>query len=180
MANKTDNFGLTKPLPDEFYDVNVHNENMDIIDETLKTIPKYATDINATPIGMISEGYSLLDYDLEDGKTVESILDEIHANMGSYGTEYFTLDIYVPDTQALSLPNGLWFLQVYKGGHSECIVTATSYDFRNDKVSKMTRVSDGSGWWRSWKPENVITYSKTDLTAGVSTLKTGELYFVYE
>ena len=36
MANKTTNFGLTKPLAEEFYDVNVQNENMDIIDEELK------------------------------------------------------------------------------------------------------------------------------------------------
>lgn len=32
MPNITNNFGLTKPLPEEFYDINVHNENMDKID----------------------------------------------------------------------------------------------------------------------------------------------------
>ena len=36
MAEKTANYGLTKPLPSEFYDVNVPNTNMDIIDEELK------------------------------------------------------------------------------------------------------------------------------------------------
>ena len=36
MANKTKNFGLTKPLDTDFYDVSVMNENMDIIDEELK------------------------------------------------------------------------------------------------------------------------------------------------
>lgn len=35
MAEKTTNYGLTKPLPEEFYDINVHNNNMDIIDEEL-------------------------------------------------------------------------------------------------------------------------------------------------
>ena len=179
MANKTDNFGLTKPLPEEFYDVNVFNGNMDIIDETLKTIPKYAKDIYAAPIGMISNGYSLNDWDLEDAKTVETILDEIFSNMNSYSIEYFTLDIYVTTPQSLS--NGLWFLQVYKGGHNECLVTAIYYDFINDKTSKMTRLFDGS-WQQPWKSENVtpIDYSRTDLTAGVSKLETGKLYFVYE
>ena len=38
MANKTTNYNLTKPLPEEFYDINVHNENMDIIDEQLKRL----------------------------------------------------------------------------------------------------------------------------------------------
>jgi len=42
MANKTTNYGLTKPLPEEFYDVNVQNGNMDIIDENLKKISEDA------------------------------------------------------------------------------------------------------------------------------------------
>lgn len=36
MANKTTNYNLTKPLPEDFYDINVHNANMDIIDAELK------------------------------------------------------------------------------------------------------------------------------------------------
>lgn len=36
MPNLTENYGLKKPLSEEFYDVNVQNENMDIIDEELK------------------------------------------------------------------------------------------------------------------------------------------------
>ena len=35
MANKTTNLGLTKPLPEEFYDVNVQNDNMNKIDEEI-------------------------------------------------------------------------------------------------------------------------------------------------
>lgn len=36
MPKKTTNYGLTKPYVEEFYDVNVFNENFDIIDEELK------------------------------------------------------------------------------------------------------------------------------------------------
>lgn len=36
MPNLTSNFGLKKPLPEEFYDVQVQNDNMDIIDRELK------------------------------------------------------------------------------------------------------------------------------------------------
>ena len=44
MADKTENYGLTKPTLEEFYDVNVQNENMDIIDEELKKrTPSLAT-----------------------------------------------------------------------------------------------------------------------------------------
>lgn len=38
MANKTTNYGLTKPLESEFYDVNVQNGNMDIIDTQIKAL----------------------------------------------------------------------------------------------------------------------------------------------
>lgn len=44
MADKTTNYGLTKPNPEEFYNVNVQNENMDIIDDELKKrTPSLAT-----------------------------------------------------------------------------------------------------------------------------------------
>lgn len=36
MPNVTENYGLKKPLSEEFYDVNIQNENMDIIDAELK------------------------------------------------------------------------------------------------------------------------------------------------
>lgn len=40
MPNVTPNYGLKKPLPEEFYDIGVHNENMDIIDDKLgKALP---------------------------------------------------------------------------------------------------------------------------------------------
>lgn len=38
MPNVTENYGLKKPLADEFYDVNVQNENMDVIDAQLKLL----------------------------------------------------------------------------------------------------------------------------------------------
>lgn len=38
MANKTENYKLTKPLATEFYDVEVQNSNMDKIDAAIKTI----------------------------------------------------------------------------------------------------------------------------------------------
>ena len=38
MPNETTNYKLTKPLPEEFYDVEVQNANMDIIDGQLKSM----------------------------------------------------------------------------------------------------------------------------------------------
>lgn len=42
--NHTQNFGLNKPLPDEFYDIEKQNENMDRIDEALKGVKDKAED----------------------------------------------------------------------------------------------------------------------------------------
>ena len=36
MADKTTNYSLTKPLESEFYDIQVQNDNMDIIDAQMK------------------------------------------------------------------------------------------------------------------------------------------------
>lgn len=47
MADKTKNYGLTKPTTEEFYDINVQNQNMDKIDEQLKK--KYDSDNKPTP-----------------------------------------------------------------------------------------------------------------------------------
>ena len=44
MANKTTNYNLIKPLPEEFYDVGVHNANMDIIDSELSKRPTINAD----------------------------------------------------------------------------------------------------------------------------------------
>ena len=38
MANKTTNYNLTKPSAEDFYDVNVQNDNMDIIDAQMKVL----------------------------------------------------------------------------------------------------------------------------------------------
>ncbi len=38
MANKTTNYDLVKPLPNEYYDVAIQNDNMDIIDDELKKL----------------------------------------------------------------------------------------------------------------------------------------------
>ena len=47
MADQTPNYGLIKPLPEEFYDVAVQNANMDRIDQLLK---QYADKLNIPAI----------------------------------------------------------------------------------------------------------------------------------
>lgn len=73
MANKTSNYNLTKPLPEEFYDINVHNSNMDTIDAELKkraTLDNGKVPTNQLPIGTAG-GVVGLD---ENGKVATSTL----------------------------------------------------------------------------------------------------------
>lgn len=74
MPNKTTNYGLTKPLPEEFYDITVQNENMDKIDAELKK--KYGSDHkpSAKDVGAVPfhERYDI------DASTDESFLTAIN------------------------------------------------------------------------------------------------------
>lgn len=46
MPNVTENYGLKKPLVDEFYDINIQNENMDVIDAKLKELSDFTPDVS--------------------------------------------------------------------------------------------------------------------------------------
>lgn len=45
MSSKTTNLNLTKPSEDEFYDINVQNENMDIIDREINGLKQPAYEV---------------------------------------------------------------------------------------------------------------------------------------
>lgn len=57
MADKTINYGLTKPKPEDFYNVDVQNENMDIIDTVLKD--KASAPFIAQLTGNYKDGYQI-------------------------------------------------------------------------------------------------------------------------
>lgn len=52
MATKTTNYGLTKPDGADFYDVDVQNDNMDIIDKKMKA--------NANDIAQLNSDYDTI------------------------------------------------------------------------------------------------------------------------
>ncbi|NSH12142.1 hypothetical protein G4945_10525, partial [Anaerostipes hadrus] len=47
MATKTTNYGLEKPDGTDFYDVDVQNSNMDIIDKQMKANANAITQLNS-------------------------------------------------------------------------------------------------------------------------------------
>jgi len=71
MADKTTNYNLIKPTPDDFYDIEVFNENADIIDAELKNLKNTIENLNADGIT------------LPDGKTISEKFEEITEEVGN-------------------------------------------------------------------------------------------------
>ena len=81
MPNTTKNYGLKKPLPEEFYDVSVQNENMDIIDAELKTVVPAKADIDfyVTPDGNDSTGDGT---EAKPFRQIQKAIDSLPKNLG--------------------------------------------------------------------------------------------------
>ena len=75
MADKTTNYNLIKPIPDEFYDIEVFNENVDIIDAELKKL-------NDNKVDKIEgKGLSANDYTDEEKEKLENIEENAQVNV---------------------------------------------------------------------------------------------------
>jgi len=99
MADKTTNYNLIKPTPDEFYDIEVFNENADIIDAELKKL-------NDNKVDKIEgKGLSANDYTDEEKEKLENIeenaqvnvIEKIKVNGVEVTPVSKEVNIYVPD-----------------------------------------------------------------------------------
>ena len=66
---------------------------------------------------------------------------------------------------------------LYVQSYSDVWVGQIAQDYRNGHL--YVRGKNGSSW-QAWKTVPTATFSTTDLTAGSSTLATGQIYLVYE
>ena len=103
MATKTTNYGLTKPDGADFYDVDVQNDNMDIIDKQMKA--------NAN-------GIEQLNSDLKNAFVTQ------YAELNGTGNNYF----YVDRKQGYRLSSAI--LHVYDTGYTR--VEAISQEVNNE------------------------------------------------
>lgn len=103
MATKTTNYGLTKPDGADFYDVDVQNDNMDIIDKQMKA--------NANDIAQLNS-------DLKDALVTQ------YAELNGTGNNYF----YVDCKQGYRLSSAI--LHVYDTGYIR--VEAISQEVNNE------------------------------------------------
>lgn len=103
MATKTTNYGLTKPDGADFYDVDVQNDNMDIIDKQMKA--------NANDIAQLNS-------DLKNTFVTQ------YAELNGTGNNYF----YVDRKQGYRLSSAI--LHVYDTGYTR--VEAISQEVNNE------------------------------------------------
>lgn len=103
MATKTTNYGLTKPDGADFYDVDVQNDNMDIIDKQMKANANAITQLNS---------------DLKNAFVTQ------YAELNGTGNNYF----YVDRKQGYRLSSAI--LHVYDTGYTR--VEAISQEVNNE------------------------------------------------
>lgn len=62
MATTTTNYGLTKPEGSDFYDIEVQNDNMDIIDKQMKANAKDIAQLNSDYVKLEIRHYTTIWY----------------------------------------------------------------------------------------------------------------------
>lgn len=163
MANKTPNIGLTKPEPTDFYDVNVHNDNMDKIDAELSKLNvfKVTFSYDGNKRKYVSDkSYNEIISALDSGKTVVGYYDE-----GSEGR-------YV-------LSNCTFFPAI-SGSYSNHVKFSTTNTRRGGIMINSIALDENDEIEYEYGIASICNYSTIDLTAGSSALKSGTLYLVYE
>lgn len=102
MSEKTANYGLTKPLPEEFYDVTVQNTNMDIIDEQLKVLSETQVTGNITTYNSIEQ------LGLNSNEFVsDNFLSNLSKIADKMGDGNFNIQLMISNTSASRLYNSI-------------------------------------------------------------------------
>lgn len=142
MANKTTNYGLTKPIAEDFYDVNVMNENMDIIDSELKK--KYDSKNKPTPadIGAAPAGYGL-------GVSTETLTSVTDCN-NAIKNGWYCID-GITKNSPLNGASGAMRVDVQNS--SNIIQTVYSSTFNGIMVAQLQRTKFNNTW-REWEHVN--------------------------
>lgn len=90
MATNTTNYNLVKPSENEYYDININNSNLDIIDTEIKkindTLSSVSTDAQSTSFDNSSNGMTATNVQdaIEENKTsILSLQSELGTNRES-------------------------------------------------------------------------------------------------
>ena len=94
MATNTENYGLKKPAQDDFYDINVQNENMDKIDAALRenadNLDNYKKAVNIKAVVSVDSGSVVVATNGTDTLTDTAVNGAVTFILPSYGTWTFS------------------------------------------------------------------------------------------
>lgn len=161
MPNFTSNFGLTKPFVDEFYDVNVQNENMDKIDVEMEKLTHCVVNIKYYDgVGRYStdKSYEEIVAAHESGKLIFGILND---------NEVLPICI-IGDTQ---IGNSIY----------PAVRLATIANYNNGSLVYVCyNILSNNSLVRTEGLVPTYNCGTADYVAGTTPLADGKLYFVYE
>lgn len=163
MADKTINYNLTKPSGDDFYDINVHNENMDIVDAELKNlsdeVASHTHTANSLMVKSIGGGTDIKEYDdLNSYKIVGNYICGLTATAQTLSN--------CPVTSAFVLTVG------YGNGTTQYLYQEITHFLTGVKYYRAYSV--GEKTWNDWKSTYTTANKPTvaDIT-GASQIVTG-------
>lgn len=138
MATVTTNYGLTKPAPEDFYDIAVHNGNMEIIDAELKKVAN-----NAASSGFVSGFIS----NVSSADDLDTKLDAIIAGM-SDGKMKFIMASFSVAHPVLGGANRIFRIDRITNIYS--VIHSIAYTNDGAGVALEYVRSKFNGTWTSW------------------------------
>lgn len=176
MASTTKHFGLTKPDSGDFYNIDVFNASLDILDEEIGK-RELKTFVNFESIG-ITRGTETIDRISSALPAKSTLLVQIDKNCN--GIYPYTFN---NDTSGLLRVTKHTFnnLVTFEFWHKSNNLSQNYGDVKY-WYGAVSQTVNWSGWIEVAKASDVpkITKGTVDLEPGVSTLATGSIHLVYE
>ena len=140
MATKTTNYGLTKPDGADFYDVDVQNDNMDIIDKQMKA--------NANDIAQLNSDYDTIIVGTSVSTTSQTINHYGDRKLSDYKFIVFAFGASDDDIRSIVTVPRVIFEKIGKSysfvahGSNNSTISAVSFTYASDTATTVKLSAD--------------------------------------
>lgn len=140
MATKTTNYGLEKPDGTDFYDVDVQNSNMDIIDKQMKA--------NANAITQLNSDYDTIIVGTSVSTTSQTINHYVDRKLSDYKFIVFAFGASDDDIRSIVTVPRVIFEKIGKSysfvahGSNDSTISAVSFTYASDTATTVKLSAD--------------------------------------
>ena len=140
MVTKTTNYGLTKPDGADFYDVDVQNDNMDIIDKQMKA--------NANDIAQLNSDYDTIIVGTSVSTTSQTINHYGDRKLSDYKFIVFAFGASDDDIRSIVTVPRVIFEKIGKSysfvahGSNDSTISAVSFTYASDTATTVKLSAD--------------------------------------